>query len=207
MKRKIILSTNNLNKVRELEGMIDRNQFEVLTKADFGLEDLDFEEDGESLEANAKVKVMGLVQALEEKDLDLTDTFVLGDDTGLFVKNLNGAPGVHSARFAGEHASDDDNIDKILELLSQQENPRSPAYFETVIAYYIEGKISCVHGRVDGIIIEERRGDQGFGYDSIFYVEELGKTFAQVDGEDKNAISHRGKAYRAFIERLNGYEN
>ena len=125
----------------------------------------------------------------------------LADDTGLMVDALGGAPGVYSARYAGE--AHDDKSNRQLLLKNLENAPDRSAHFGTVIAVcYPDGSYLTAEGRVDGKIIFEERGEGGFGYDSLFYSEEIGKTFAEATPEEKNSISHRGRALRAMLEKL-----
>lgn len=125
------------------------------------------------------------------------------DDTGLEVEALDGRPGVYSARFAGEHCSYQDNVDKLLREMNGKTN-RS-ACFKTVVALIIDNKEYLFEGRVDGSIIEQSRGTAGFGYDPVFLPEGFDKTFAEMGEEDKNAISHRGRAMRKLVNFLKEY--
>lgn len=206
-KKTIILSTDNVNKLKELEALISTDEFEVKTKADFELTDFAVEETGQTLEENAALKVEGLVQKLEDEGVDLSKAYVLSDDTGLFVDVLNGKPGVYSSRYAGLHASDADNVDKLLDAISAFPQEERTAHFSTVICYYHQGQLNYVEGRLDGILMNERRGSEGFGYDPIFYLPDREKTLAQLPKEEKNKISHRALAYEEFLERLHQHEN
>lgn len=128
---------------------------------------------------------------------------VFADDSGLVVPALGGAPGVHSARYAGAKASGEKNIAKLLEQLETKENSRRNAYFVCVIAVARHGQpLAIVSGRVDGEILREPRGSGGFGYDPVFYFPQLKKTFAELSAEEKNQHSHRGKAFRRMMEVL-----
>ena len=201
-RKKIILSTNNQDKLKELEALVDRDHFDLKTKADFQLDDLDIEETGGSLEENALLKVMGLVSALEAKEEDVTEAYIIADDTGLFVDALDGRPGVYSSRYAGEKVSYEDNVNKLLKELMAVPDEERGAYFATVLACYHRGETFCVEGRLEGRISRDRAGQDGFGYDPVFYIDDREKTLAQLTKEEKNAISHRGRAYRELIRRL-----
>lgn len=125
------------------------------------------------------------------------------DDTGLEVEALDGRPGVYSARFAGEHCSYQDNVDKLLREMEGKNNRK--ACFKTVVALIIDDKEYLFEGRVDGYIIEQQRGTAGFGYDPVFLPKGFDKTFAEMGDEDKNAISHRGRAMRQLADFLKEY--
>lgn len=125
------------------------------------------------------------------------------DDTGLEVEALDGRPGVYSARFAGEHCSYQDNVDKLLREMEGKTNRK--ACFKTVVALIIDDKEYLFEGRVDGYIIEQQRGTAGFGYDPVFLPKGFDKTFAEMGDEDKNAISHRGRAMRQLADFLKEY--
>lgn len=125
------------------------------------------------------------------------------DDTGLEVEALDGRPGVYSARFAGEHCSYQDNVDKLLREMEGKTNRK--ACFKTVVALIIDDKEYLFEGRVDGTIIEKQRGNAGFGYDPVFLPKGFDKTFAEMGDEDKNAISHRGRAMRQLADFLKEY--
>ncbi|MCQ2270195.1 MAG: non-canonical purine NTP diphosphatase [Bacteroidales bacterium] len=125
------------------------------------------------------------------------------DDTGLEVEALDGRPGVYSARFAGEHCSYQDNVDKLLREMEGKTNRN--ACFKTVVALIIDDKEYLFEGRVDGYIVEQQRGTAGFGYDPVFLPKGFDKTFAEMGDEDKNAISHRGRAMRKLVDFLKKY--
>ena len=122
------------------------------------------------------------------------------DDTGLEVEALNGAPGVYSARYAGEHCSFDDNVNKLLHEMQGKTNRR--ACFKTVVAIILDGEVHFFEGRVDGTIIESPRGGEGFGYDPVFVPDGFSETFAEMSAEQKNKISRRGRAMAKLIEFL-----
>ncbi|MBO6050922.1 MAG: non-canonical purine NTP diphosphatase [Bacteroidales bacterium] len=127
------------------------------------------------------------------------------DDTGLEVEVLDGRPGVYSARYAGEHCSYQDNVDKLLREMKGMTNRR--ACFKTVIALILDGKEYLFEGRVDGRIIEDQRGMSGFGYDPVFLPDGFDRTFAEMSEEEKNSISHRGRAIRKMMDFLKNHKN
>jgi len=191
---KLVLATNNLHKVREIKSLLSDLEVEILTPKDLN-NFPELREEGSTLEENAisKAKVTNHFTGLPS----------LADDTGLEVEALNGAPGVRSARFAGETATYDDNNRKLLsQLRGLPENERS-AVFRCVIAVaFGEEEIQTVEGRAEGFIIEKPRGEEGFGYDPIFYFPPLGKTFAELSPDEKNRVSHRAEALRRAKELL-----
>jgi XTP/dITP diphosphohydrolase len=188
---KIVFATNNPNKIFEIQSMLPKN-IEIISLESIGC----FEEIVETaitIEGNAILKANYVTQKYG------FDCFA--DDTGLEVEVLNGKPGVYSARYAGEHKNANDNMNKLLDNLKDQSN--RAAQFKTVIALNVLGKQHLFTGIAKGEIITEKRGDLGFGYDPIFKPEHYNKTFAELDLELKNKISHRGKATQALIDFLN----
>ncbi len=186
----LVLATANPGKVGELLELL-AGQFNVVARPD-GLADTI--EDGETLEANALKKATEVMR--------FTGQAALADDTGLFVESLGGAPGVHTARYAGHGSTNADNIEKLLSAL-QGEIGRH-AYFETVLVLVnTDGSSRFAVGRVEGTIAESPSGEQGFGYDSVFIpVEGDGRTFAQMAGPEKQAISHRSRALATLVANL-----
>ena len=189
---KIILSTDNAHKLKEIGELLE-GKVQLLSKTEAGFGDLHPIEDGDTLEANAFIKIKDILCG--------ADDIVIGDDTGLFVHALNGEPGVYSARYAGPEGNDEKNRKKLLKALEGVED-RS-AYFKTVIAVKRGEENYTVEGICRGKIIEEERGCSGFGYDPLFVPEGEEKTFAEMSDEQKNAISHRGRALQAFIKSIN----
>lgn len=153
--------------------------------ADLGIKE-DIEETGNTIEENALIKA----RFLKEK----VDGIVIADDTGLFVEHLNGQPGVYSARFAGENATYEDNNKKLLKLLEGVPYEKRKAYFKTVIAVVEREKETLLEGKLEGHILDHPRGKNGFGYDPVFYVDNLEKSLAELTMEEKNKISHRADA-------------
>jgi XTP/dITP diphosphohydrolase len=190
---KIVFATNNENKLREIRNVL-RDNFDLLSLKDIDL-DQDIPENEPDLEGNAMYKARFIN--------DLSGLNVFADDTGLEIEALNGAPGVHSARFAGEKKDFEANIEKVLFLLQGITNRK--ARFRTVIALIIDGKEFLFEGLIYGEIINERTGTGGFGYDPIFVADGHTLTFAEMSLEEKNRISHRAIAFRKLIEFLSGY--
>lgn len=185
--RRLVLATRNAGKVRELVSLLGPLGVEVASLADYpGLPEIP--EEGDTFEANAVFKAREVAR--------LTGETALADDSGLEVDALDGAPGVHSARFAGEPKDDAANNAKLLRLLEGVPPERRTARFRCVVALATpEGEVYTAEGSSEGVILDRPRGENGFGYDPLFYVPALGKTFAELDMEVKNRISHRGKAF------------
>ncbi len=182
----LIFATHNQHKTDELHSIL--NNVKILSLRDIGFYD-DIPETGETLYANALLKVRAVYRT--------TGKACLADDTGLAVKNLGGDPGVFSARYAGENASADENIDKLLSNLEGVEDRE--AKFTTVMAFMNDqGQFRLFEGSVKGTIITERRGANGFGYDPVFVPEGYTKTFAEMMAQEKNSISHRARALEDF---------
>jgi len=193
--KKILLATHNQDKVKEIRELLKDLDVEIISANDIP-ELPEVDEDQETLEGNAikKAKVLSQISGLP----------AIADDTGLEVDALYGAPGVRSSRYAGDNASYDDNVNKLLLALQDVPADQRTAQFRCVVAIVENGKVETVEGICKGVILSERRGHQGFGYDPVFYVPSMGKTFAEMDIEEKNAISHRGIALRkarAILEK------
>lgn len=188
---RLIIGTNNAHKVVEIKAILGDFYDEILSLKEAGIE-LDVEEDGQTLQENAVKK------AVEAAKITGCDT--LADDTGLLVDALDGAPGVYSARYAGEDATYEDNNKKLLKELEGKDD-RS-ARFECVMALARDGEVIVAKGAVHGSITKQLQGENGFGYDPLFYSDELKKTFAQASAEEKNAISHRARALGALRDKL-----
>ena len=188
--RTLIFSTNNKHKIHEVREIIG-SDIVLKSLADVGLEG-DIPETADTLQGNALQKAQWVWER--------TGTDCFADDTGLEVEALGGAPGVYSARYAGEHCSFDDNINKLLAALEGKTNRR--ACFRTVICLIEQGVPRYFEGRVDGVILTERYGKEGFGYDPIFMPDRFAVSFAEMPLEVKNKISHRGLAVQKLCEYL-----
>lgn len=189
--KEIVFATNNAHKLQEIRDIIG-NKYKILSLKDIGC-DVDIPETANTLEGNAEQKARFI------KEHYGYDCFA--DDTGLEVEALNGAPGVYSARYAGnEH---DSNKNMMLLLKNMQGMSNRKARFRTVIALLIGEKLTLMDGIVNGMIEEQARGNNGFGYDPIFKPEGYDITFAMMEGNDKNLISHRGRATEKLIKYLN----
>ena len=192
---KLILATSNKDKAREIAEILSDTPFVVTTMKEEGY-DPDIVEDGKTFEENAIIKAR-TVHALAE------GAYVMADDSGLCIDALDGAPGIYSARFCGENSTYPEKFAKIFEMLKDVPEEKRTAKFVCSIAVVRpDGSEFTVRGEVCGVLHEKPMGDGGFGYDPIFYVPEFGMTTAQMTKEQKNAISHRGKASRAMAEKL-----
>ena len=191
--KKLVFASNNAHKLSEIRAILG-DRIEIISLSDLQCHE-EIPETADTLEGNALIKAR---YVWEHYGL-----YCFADDTGLEVEALGGAPGVYSARFAGEHASFEDNVSLLLERLSGVAAPRR-ARFRTVIALIDEYGTHFFEGSVDGEITLERSGDHGFGYDPILYLPEYGKCSAELSEHEKNAISHRGKALRQMQEKLRG---
>ena len=192
---KLILATSNKDKAREIAEILDGTPFVVTTMKEEGF-DPDIVEDGKTFEENALIKARA-VHALAE------GAYVMADDSGLCIDALDGAPGIYSARFCGEDSTYPEKFAKIFEMLKDVPEEKRTAKFVCSIAVVRpDGTEFTVRGEVCGVLHEKPVGDGGFGYDPIFYVPEFGMTTAQMTKEQKNSISHRGKASRAMAEIL-----
>ena len=187
----LVFATNNKHKLEEMRAIIG-DKYKVLSLSDIGCHD-DIPETADTIEGNAVIKAKWVAQRYGY------DCFA--DDTGLEVTALDGAPGVYSARYAGEDCNSENNIDLLLRNL-EGKTDRS-ARFRTAIALRIGNDISIFEGVVEGKILTERHGTGGFGYDSVFApIEADGRSFAEMTPDEKNAISHRGRATSALVDYL-----
>jgi len=181
----IVLATHNLDKCKELQKSFNNTNINVYTLQDFPHIG-DIIEDGDTLEENAFIKSRTVY--------NLTKIPTISDDTGLFVDALNNEPGVFSARYAGKNCSYTDNVNKLLIEMKNIDISLRIATFKTVVTYVSKDLELVAEGSVKGIITKEPKGNKGFGYDPIFYVPELQKTFAEMDIDEKQKISHRSRA-------------
>ncbi len=189
----IIFATNNQHKVDEIRSALPNN-FSIITLKEAGI-DIDIPEPHDTLQDNAAEKARTIY--------NLTKTNCFSEDTGLEVYSLNNEPGVHSARYSGREKSFDKNIEKLL--LKLQNSSERKARFRTVICLMFNAKEYFFEGICEGEIIEERRGNKGFGYDPVFIPTGSGKTFAEMSIEEKNQFNHRKKATDKLVTFLNNY--
>ena len=190
----VILASNNSNKLREIKEKLNKYGMNVISQKEAAY-DIEVDETGDTCEENAILKAEAIYKLSKKQ--------VIADDTGLEIDYLNGAPGVHSHRFAGPDATDEDRIKKVLTLLKDVPEQNRTARFRCTICYIdASGEKHIFNGVAEGKIGYEPRGNNGFGYDPIFICEK-NKTFAELTGEEKNKISHRGRAIEKFVEFLN----
>lgn len=198
--RTIILATGNKDKAREIKAMLD-HKFEVITMKEAGI-DVDIVEDGETYEDNALIKVRAIKPYVKDPEV-----IVMGDDSGLSVDCLDGAPGVYSARYAGENVTYADNNRKLLAEMKDVPEGKRGAEFVSVIAMILPGgEERVMRGSVPGKIAFDLVGEDGFGYDPLFIEAESGKSYAEMSAEEKNAVSHRARAVAAAKAVLAAYE-
>ena len=190
---KIVLASRNKHKISEWEATLGKyvEGVEILSLDEVGVLG-DIEEDGDTFEENALIKA----RAAAGKGY-----ISIGEDSGLSVDALGGAPGVYSARYAGEHGNDNANNEKLLSELSGKAD-RTARFVCTIGCILPDGESHTFRGETEGVIIDAPRGQGGFGYDPLFLYEPSGKTFAELSADEKNAISHRGKAIELFAEFL-----
>ena len=189
----IVLATHNKGKMSEINNLLS-SSYEVLTLDHFpNIKEIP--ETGKTLKENAFIKARTV--------FEMTGLPSLADDTGLEVESLGGDPGIYSARYAGEQASYQDNCEKLLKNMMRVPKEDREAKFRTVIAYKDDNRELSCDGSVKGEIAQSPKGSFGFGYDSVFYYPPLEKTFAELSEEEKNSISHRGRALRKFLLLFN----
>tara|TARA_B110000091_G_C13689092_1_gene421249 strand:+ start:383 stop:991 length:609 start_codon:yes stop_codon:yes gene_type:complete len=191
----IVLATGNSGKVRELAGLLNKHNINVVPQSDFNVPDV--AETGATFVENAIIKARHAAK--------ITGLPAIADDSGLAVDALNGVPGVYSARYAGENASDEDNTSKLLTALLNVADNRRSARFHCVLVYMQNSEdptpVIC-HGVWEGSICREAQGDQGFGYDPVFWQADRQLTSAQLPRDLKNQLSHRGKALAQLVPLL-----
>jgi len=190
---KLVFATNNENKIKEIRSMLG-DAFEIITLQEAGI-DIDIPEPHDTLEENAREKSVTIH--------NMTHQNCFSEDTGLEVFTLNGAPGVLSARYAGEQKSAEDNIEKVLHEMNGKSDRR--AHFRTVISLILDNKEYQFEGICPGTILTERRGGKGFGYDPIFVPDGSALAFAEMDMAGKNVFSHRAKAFQKLIAFLKAH--
>ena len=188
---KIVFATNNPNKLKEIQSLIPK-EIEIISLNEIGCNE-DIPETGDTLEANAFQKAHYI------KDNFNYDCFA--DDTGLEIDELNGDPGVYSARYAGPERNANANMNKVLNELKGKKNRK--AQFRTAIALILKGEEHLFEGKVEGYISKDKQGNEGFGYDPIFIPENDIRSFAQMSMQEKGVISHRGRAVRKLVAYLN----
>ena len=184
---KIVAATGNKHKIEEIESITRKFGMNVITKAEAGVGDLEVEETGTTFEENSLIKAEAIMKA--------TGMPAIADDSGLEADALNGAPGVYSARFSGEGATDESNNEKLLKLMENiPDDERSARFVSVVTLCFPDGTVVAARGECPGTLRRSPRGDGGFGYDPLFVPVGYDKTYAEISAEEKNIISHRAKA-------------
>ena len=201
MTTRIIAASSNAHKIKEIQAIMGKFGMEVVSRDQAGVPPFEIEEDGDTFEENSLKKAREIMK--------VTGQITIADDSGLMVDYLEGAPGVYSARFAGEQCDDLKNNDKLLNMLSGvPEKDRTAKFVSVITLVFPGGEILVARGECPGRIIETPIGENGFGYDPLFVPEGYDKTFAQLGAEEKNKISHRAKALkkleRILEERIDG---
>ena len=192
---RLIIASNNAHKVREIKEILGDYFSEILSLKEAGIA-IDVEEDGETFEQNALKKAQ---EVLKIADADAA----LSDDSGLMVDALGGAPGVYSARYAGEGHNDADNNRKLMEDMKNVPDELRSCRFASAVALARRGRETlCVIGYAEGRLLHEARGENGFGYDPYFFYPPLGKSFAELSADEKNAVSHRSRSLALLEEAL-----
>lgn len=193
---KLIIASRNRGKINEIKAILSGLPFEIISMKDAGY-DFEIEENGNTFDENAMLKAKALFSH--------TGGMVLADDSGLEIDFLNGAPGIYTARFAGEQTGQEEKNARIISLLSGISNPYRTARFVCSIAFVSSERSFTVNGAAEGVIAEEPGGSAGFGYDPIFFMPGYGKTMAQLPDSVKNKVSHRSRALynlRGELEKL-----
>ena len=193
---KIVIATRNRHKAVELQTLLHGAGYDAVQLDEIDPDNIiaEVEETGTTFKENALLKAQAIAKA--------TGLPAIGDDTGLEVDALGGAPGIFSARYSGENCTYEDNVKKLLRELSDVADDRRTARFKTVAVYVHKETELSAEGVVEGVITEKEEGVGGFGYDPVFSVLDMKKTYAQLADEEKNRVSHRGKAIRSLIEKL-----
>lgn len=193
---RLIIASNNAHKVREIRQIVGKYFTDMSTLREAGL-DIDVVEDGTTFEENARKKAEEVLAAAEGYDA------ALADDSGLIVDALGGAPGVYSARYAGEGHNDADNNTKLMLDMQDVPDEKRSCRFASAIALARRGQETlCVIGYAEGMLLRESRGENGFGYDPYFLFPPLGKSFAELSAEEKNAVSHRSVSLALLQQAL-----
>ncbi len=191
---KIILATKNKGKIKDFEKLTDGMDIEVLSILD-NIDFPDVVEDGETFEENSAKKALEIAK--------YTGIVTVSDDSGLCVDILNGEPGIYSARYSGEDGNDEKNIEKLLENLSDIEKNDRKAHFVSVVSIaFPDGTVKSFRGETQGEILFEKEGNNGFGYDPLFYSYDLGKSFGVATIEEKKNVSHRGRAFEKLKKEV-----
>lgn len=193
---KILLATKNKGKIQDFKELTEGMDIEIFSILD-GIDIPDVEENGTTFEENSQKKALKIAK--------YTGLITVSDDSGLCVDALGGNPGIYSSRYSGEQATDDENIDKLLEDMKNIKNDREAKFVSVVSIAEPNGNVKSFYGEVKGEIIFERRGTNGFGYNPIFLSHELNKTFGEASADEKNSVSHRARAFKQLKEELKKY--
>jgi len=188
----LVIASNNAHKLQEIRSILFGKFEHIYSLADLGIR-VDPDETAPDFYGNALIKARAVASH--------TSYAVLADDSGLEVRALHGAPGVHSSRYAGEPCSDDRNNEKLLAAL-RDVTDRSARFVSTMVLLFPDGRIEVGEGEVKGKILKEKRGKRGFGYDPLFYSFELEKTFGEATEDEKNGVSHRARALEDLLQKL-----
>ena len=189
---RFVLATANPGKIREMSSTLSGLGIEVMTRSELGV-DADIEETGSTFLENALLKANAICR--------MTGLPAIADDTGLVVDGLGGEPGLYSSSYGGEHLDDNGRCSYLIKKMNSMEQ-RSAKFVCTIVCVFPDGSAVSAEGECSGRILTEKRGEGGFGYDPIFLVDGTDKTFAELSPEEKDALSHRGKAIREFIRKL-----
>lgn len=193
--KNLIIASNNEDKIREIKTILKNYDFNIISQKEAGI-NIEVEEDGNTFLENAYKKASEIFKLKE-------DCMVMADDSGLTVDALGGAPGIYSARFAGEHGNSKKNNEKLLRLLKDVPYEKRRGQFVCAIVLILnKNSVIKVQEEVEGYITEEEKGEDGFGYDPLFYLPEYDKTFAEISSKEKNTISHRAKALNSLLDKL-----
>jgi len=184
---KIILATSNKGKIKEIQNSF--KEFEVVPFSEV-IEPFEIVEDGDSFKENAIIKAKAVFEMIGKPD----KTIVLSDDSGISLPILNNAPGIYSARYAGKEASAKDNLYKLIDELKKRDIKKTPAFYTAAMALVTKDRVFSVHGWMRGNVIDEAKGENGFGYDPMFIPEGFDKTLGELDKNIKKELSHRSKA-------------
>lgn len=193
--KKLLVASNNEHKINEIKEILKDFPLKIISLKEAGI-DVDVEENGNTFMENAHIKASEIYKLADE-------CMVIADDSGLTVDILNGEPGVYSARYSGEHGNSKKNNEKLLQNLKEIKFEDRKAKFVCAIELIInEETVINVQGEIQGYIVEVERGKDGFGYDPLFYIPEFEKTFAEMSSDEKNSISHRGRALKKIQEKI-----
>ncbi|NCB51851.1 MAG: RdgB/HAM1 family non-canonical purine NTP pyrophosphatase [Clostridia bacterium] len=193
---KLILASNNANKLREFGEILEGAGIEIISQREAGC-DFEVDETGATFEENAFLKAEAVMKATGEP--------AVADDSGLEVDALGGEPGVHSARYTGSHDDTDENRRLFLLSKLESEEHREARFVSSICCVFPNGDVLRARGTCEGVIARDMRGENGFGYDALFIPEGYDKTMAELSADEKNAISHRGRALRKFADELRKY--